>query len=120
MKKNKKFIYLFLILSLLSGCQTFEDTTIKIKNNFGIKSSEDIIKKKNSIEITVSCGEDNDFEKYINEGWTIKKEYSEEKICSWKAVAATKNCNIEKDKGCKIIKPDKIGEEKIYLLEKQN
>jgi hypothetical protein len=25
---------------------------------------------------------------------------------------------MEKDKGCKIKKPDKIGEEKIYLLEK--
>jgi len=25
---------------------------------------------------------------------------------------------MEKDKGCKITKPDKIGEEKIYLLEK--
>ena len=27
---------------------------------------------------------------------------------------------MEKDKGCKITKPDKIGEEKIYLLEKLN
>ena len=26
---------------------------------------------------------------------------------------------MEKDKGCKITKPDKIGEEKIYLLEKE-
>jgi len=26
---------------------------------------------------------------------------------------------MEKDKGCKITKPDKIGEEKIYILEKQ-
>jgi len=25
---------------------------------------------------------------------------------------------MEKDKGCKITKPDRIGEEKIYLLEK--
>jgi len=25
---------------------------------------------------------------------------------------------MEKDKGCKITKPDKIGEEKTYLLEK--
>jgi len=25
---------------------------------------------------------------------------------------------MEKDKGCKITKPDMIGEEKIYLLEK--
>ena len=26
---------------------------------------------------------------------------------------------MEKDKGCKITTPDKIGEEKVYLLEKQ-
>ena len=40
------------------------------------------------------------------------------KICTWKSVPATKDCDMEKDKGCKITKPDKIGEEKIYLLEK--
>ena len=103
MKKFKKFSSLFMILILLSSCKELDkkETTIK-----------------NSIEITVSCGEDSDLEKYINEGWKIVKEYSEEKICSWKSVAATNNCNIEKDKGCRIIKPDKIGEEKIYLLKK--
>ena len=37
------------------------------------KSTEEI----NSIEITVSCNEENDLEKYINEGWKIAKEYSE-------------------------------------------
>jgi len=46
------------------------------------------------------------------------KEDSQEKICTWKSVPATKDCNMEKDKGCKITMPDKIGEEKIYLLEK--
>ena len=35
-----------------------------------------------------------------------------------KSVPATKDCDMEKDKGCKLTKPDKIGEEKIYLLEK--
>ena len=118
MKIYKKFIYLFLIISFISGCKTLENTTTRIKNNLGIESSKQKTKTKNTVEIIVSCGEDNDLEDYINEGWNIKKEYSEEKICSWKAVAATKNCNIDKDKGCKIIKPDIIGEEKIYLLEK--
>jgi hypothetical protein len=74
--------------------------------------------KDNSIEIIVSCGEDSNLEKYINDGWNIKKEYSEEKICSWKTVAASKDCDLEKDKGCKIVQPDKIGEERFYLLEK--
>ena len=99
----KKFIYLLIISLFLSGCKVIENKPAEIKN---------------SIEITVSCGEQNDLEKYLNEGWKISKEYSEEKICSWKTVAASKNCNLEKDKGCKIIKPDKIGEEKVYLLEK--
>ena len=87
-----------------------------------LSSCKEIEKKsteaKNSIEITVSCGENNNLEQYLNEGWKIKREFSEEKICSWKSVAASKDCDIEKDKGCKIIKPDKIGEEKVYFLEK--
>ena len=72
-----------------------------------------------SIEIIVSCGEDNNLEEYINDGWNIKQEYSEEKVCSWKTVAASKDCDLEKDKGCKIVQPDIIGEERIYLLEKK-
>ena len=37
-----------------------------------------------------------------------------------KFVLGNRSCHkvMEKDKGCKITKPDKIGEEKIYLLEK--
>ena len=103
MTEFKKITYIFLIFILISGCK-------KPQNN--------IIKEENSIEVIVSCGEDSNLEKYINDGWNIKKEYSEEKICSWKTIAASKDCDLEKDKGCKIIKPDKIGEEKIYLLEK--
>ena len=99
----KKFIYLVIFPILLSSCKAIEK-----------KSTE----TKTSIEITVSCGEENNLEQYINEGWKITKEYSEEKICSWKSVAASKGCDMEKDKGCKIIKPDEIGEEKVYLLEK--
>tara|TARA_B100000579_G_scaffold118082_1_gene94927 strand:- start:424 stop:780 length:357 start_codon:yes stop_codon:yes gene_type:complete len=118
MKKYKKFFYLFIIVFLISGCKTLEKKTIEIKNSFGIQSSDEIIKNEENIEITVSCEEDSNLKKYINEGWTIKKEYSEEKVCSWKTVAASKNCNLEKDKGCKLVIPDKIGEEKIYLLEK--
>lgn len=117
MKKNKNLVYLFSILILLSGCKTIGEKTNEIKKNLGIKSTNSI-ETKDSIEITVSCGEDSQLKEYINEGWSIVKEHTEEKICSWKSVAATKNCNIEKDKGCKIIQPDIIGEEKIYLLEK--
>ena len=85
----------------------------------GCKSTEKkVTEKENSIEIIVSCGEDSDLQMYIEQGWTIKQEYSEEKVCSWKTVPASKDCDLEKDKGCKIVKPDKIGKEKDYLLEK--
>ena len=103
MKIHSRLNYIFIIFLLLSGCKALEK---KVTDN------------ENSIEIIVSCGDDSKLEKYINEGWTIKQEYSEEKVCSWKTVAATKDCNLEKDKGCKIVKPDKIGEEIFYLLEK--
>ena len=103
MTKYTKFIYLFITMIFLIGCRTIDENGLEIKN---------------TIEITVSCEDDSDLKKYIDEGWRIVKEYSEEKVCSWKSVAASNNCDIEKDKGCKIIKPDKIGEEKIYLLEK--
>ena len=73
--------------------------------------------EKRRIELKFSCGDDGITE-YINDGWIILKEDSQEKICTWKSVPASKNCDMEKDKGCKITKPDKIGKEIIYLLEK--
>ena len=103
MKKFKNLTYIFTVFFLISGCKITE---------------KEVIDNKNSIEIIVSCGEGGDLEKYLNEGWNIKKEYSEEKVCTWKTIAASKDCDLEKDKGCKIVKPDVIGEETIYLLEK--
>ena len=82
----------------------------------GYKPKE-IFLKKERMEIKFSCGKDG-ISEYIKNGWVILKEDSQEKICTWKSFPATKDCNMEKDKGCKITKPDKIGEEKIYLLEK--
>ena len=111
-------MYVFMILFLVSGCKTLEEKATEIKKSFRIQSSKESIEKDNSIEITVSCGENSNLEKYINEGWAIKQEYSEEKVCSWKTVAASKDCDLEKDKGCKVVVPDNVGEEKFYLLEK--
>ena len=105
MKGYKNITYVFMIFFLISGCKI-------------VPPDKKTDNKDNSIEIIVSCGEDSNLEKYINDGWNIKKEYSEEKICSWKTVAASKDCDLEKDKGCKIVQPDKIGEERFYLLEK--
>ena len=113
----KQFLQIILISIFLSSCRTSinkENQRKNLEKNINeISSSE-----KKRIEIKFSCGEDG-ISEYLDDGWNILKEDSQEKICTWKSVPATKDCNMEKDKGCKITKPDKIGEEKIYLLEKQ-
>ena len=116
MKIIKKLSGIFLITIFLSSCRTSTNKDYPI-----INSEENINENNNSevkrMEIKFSCGEDG-ISKYLEDGWIILKEDSREKICTWKSVPATKNCDMEKDKGCKITKPDRIGEEKIYLLEK--
>ena len=112
----KKFLQIILIAIFLSSCMTSinkENQRKNLEKNINeISSSE-----KKRIEIKFSCGDDG-ISEYLDDGWNILKENSQEKICTWKSVPATKDCNMEKDKGCKITKPDRIGKEKIYLLEK--
>ena len=112
----KQFLKIILIAAFLSSCGTSinkENQREIFEKNINDKSSSD----KKRMEIKFSCGEDG-ISEYLDDGWNILKEDSQEKICTWKSVPATKDCNMEKDKGCRITKPDKIGEEKIYLLEK--
>ena len=116
MKRIKQFSKILLIPILLSSCKS------SINNEQPIINSEENINESNNsekkrMEIKFSCGEDG-ISEFLDNGWIILKEDSQEKICTWKSVPATKDCDMEKDKGCKITKPDKIGEEKIYLLEK--
>ena len=116
MKIIKQFLQLSLVMIFLTSCRTTNNKDFPANN-----SKVDPIEKKNSepkrIEIRFSCGDDG-ISEYLDDGWIILKEESQEKICTWKSVPATKDCDMEKDKGCKITKPDKFGEEKIYLLEK--
>ena len=112
----QKFSLLLLIALFLSSCKTSinkETPTINSEENI----NEDSNFEKQRMEVKFSCGEDG-ISEYIDDGWIILKEDSQEKICTWKSIPATKDCDMEKDKGCKITTPDKIGEEKIYLLEK--
>ena len=112
----KKFTQIILITIFLSSCRTSinkESQRKDLEKNINEVSSSE----KKRMEIKFSCGKDG-ISEYLDNGWNILKEDSQEKICTWKSVPATKDCNMEKDKGCKITKPDKIGEEKIYLLEK--
>ena len=116
MKKIKYLSKILLIAIFLSSCKT------SINKETPLINSEDKINEVNNsekkrMEIKFSCGEDG-ISEYLDDGWTILKEDYQEKICTWKSVPATKDCDMEKDKGCKITKPDKIGEEKIYLLER--
>ena len=116
MKKLIQFGKIFLVLVLLTSCRTSTNKNTPQINSDGSMNETPNIEKKR-LEIKFSCGEEG-ISKYLNDGWVILKEESQEKICTWKSVPATIDCDMEKDKGCKITMPDKIGEEKIYLLEK--
>ena len=116
MERIKNFSQIIFISILLSSCSS------SIKQEYPIINSEKNINENNKpekkrMEIKFSCGEDG-ISKYLEDGWVILKEDSQEKICTWISIPATKDCDMEKDKGCKITKPDKIGVEKIYLIEK--
>ena len=116
MKRIKRFSQILLITLVLSSCKT------SMEKEYPIINSEENINQNNNSEkkrmvIKFSCGEDG-ISEYLEDGWIILKEDSQEKICTWQSIPASKDCDMEKDKGCKITKPDKIGEEKIYLLEK--
>ena len=116
MKKIKYFSKILLIAIFLSSCKTsINKETPLINTDDKINENTNLEKKR--MEIKFSCGEDG-ISEYLDNGWTILKEDYREKICTWKSIPATKDCDMEKDKGCKITTPDKIGEEKIYLLEK--
>jgi len=110
----KKIIPILFALTLINSCKTITN-----EKNLIEESQEDIKvdlkSKENQLEISFSCGED-EIKNYLADGWIIVEEYSKEKICTWKSFPATKGCDMERDKGCKITMPDKIGQEKIYLL----
>ena len=116
MKNIKQISEILLILIFLTSCRTSINKDAP-KINSEVNINDEISSEKKRMEIKFSCGDDG-ISKYLKDGWIIIKEDSQEKICTWKSIPATKDCDMEKDKGCKITKPDKIGEEKIYLIEK--
>ena len=116
MKRIKYFSQILLIVIFLSSCKTSTNKDTPIVNP-DENTNENPNSKKKRMEIKFSCGDDG-ISEYLDNGWIIIKEENQEKICTWKSIPATKNCDMEKDKGCKITTPDKIGEERIYLLEK--
>ena len=117
MKRIKKSAKIFFVLIFLTSCKSSINKDFPTKNTEG-NIKENINSEKKKIEVNFSCGKDG-ISEYLDDGWIILKEDTKEKICSWKSVPLTKDCDMEKDKGCKLTKPDKIGVEKTYLLEKQ-
>ena len=117
MKRVKNFSQILLISIFLISCKTSINKEYPIKN-LEEKINDKPNSEKKRMQVKYSCGEDG-ISEYLEDGWIILKEDFQEKICTWKSVPATRDCDMEKDKGCKITMPDKIGEEKIYLLEKK-
>ena len=116
MNPIKQISQIFLALICLTSCKASVNNDVPLINSEG-NINEIGNPEKKKMEIKFSCGDDG-ISEYLDKGWIILKEDSQEKICTWKSVPATKDCDMEKDKGCKITQPDQIGEEKIYLLEK--
>ena len=116
-KNPLKVLNIFFVLIFLSSCNIGANLKgFKIKN-LQFNNSENNKESKEKLEIKISC-DDVSIEDYLKKGWKISQEIIKEKICSWKSIPANDTCNIEKDKGCKIISPDKLGKEIIYFLEK--
>ena len=111
MNRFKIILKLLITLSLLTSCKLPE----------GLEENNNLINSNNTEtkEIKISCDEES-IEEYLKDGWIVIKEYSEEKVCTWKTEKANNKCDIDRDKGCRITKPDIIGETTIYLLEKVN
>ena len=83
-----------------------------INKEYPIINSEENINKKASsekikMEIKFSCRQDN-ISEFLDDVWINLKESPQEKISTWKYVSATNDCNLEKDKVCKITKPIKL------------
>ena len=113
----KKVYQIFLIAIFLTSCSKSINKEYPSKN-MEKNIEENPNQEKKRMEIKFSCGKDG-ISEYLNDGWIIIKEESQEKICTWKSFPATNDCDMDKDKGCKITKPDKIGNEKTYILEKE-
>ena len=53
--------------------------------------------------------------KYLNDGWIIMKEYSEEKVCTWNSFPATKGCNMVRDNWCEKQNPKRSEKKNLFF-----
>ncbi len=118
---RKSNLSLIVTLSiLLIGCPAKNHIQNKLKGNSdkneSIKNHSKLIE---STEISISCNKET-IEDYLDKGWKVISSTTEEVPCSWKTIKATKRCNLERDKGCKITVPDLMGEKTTYILERES
>ena len=102
------------LVVLAGGCSISDILDNKESDQQEVNASVNI---KETIQVSISCNKDT-IQDYLDKGWQIKDSSTSEVACSWKTKKASKNCNIESDKGCKITIPDLIGEEIRYVLER--
>ena len=96
MKNLIKLTQLFLILIFLTSCKSTANKKELLKDSVDEKNQQINI-SKSKMEVRYSCGEVG-ISDFLNDGWIITEEYSEEKICTWKSFPATKDCDMERDK----------------------
>ncbi|ABX08764.1 hypothetical protein [Prochlorococcus marinus] len=110
-----RIVTLIPIALLLGGCP------IKDRLNFKSDPTEEIqseVKLKETLEVSISCNRET-IQKYLDEGWEIVDSSTSEVACSWKTKKANDDCDITLDKGCRITVPDILGEEILYILERE-
>ncbi len=113
MKIIKQFPLIILIAIFLISCRTPTNKDYPI-NNLGKNIDENPNPEKKRMEIKFSCGEDG-IKEYLDNGWNILKEDSQEKICTWKSVPATKEQLVDL-----IFKKLKTYENKKIFLERES
>ncbi len=117
MSKDKvNAILLIGFVSLITSCKYIEkfDAIIKSKEQPVIEKK---ITKKRTISLACGVGTIKDYE---SKGWKVVNTEEREVPCTWKTEKASSKCNIDKDKGCRITVPDKMGKEYIYTIEKDS
>ena len=115
-----KLFYFFLITIFITSCsiKNHDKNIYEQKNNNKIINTPKVEEgRPDFISIRAACGS-NEIDKYLEKGWTILSKEQKDIVCTWKSIPQNKTCNIEKDKGCKITVPNKIGKETIYNLVK--
>ena len=68
--------------------------------------------------ISISCNKE-EIKNYTDKGWIVTRKEEDVVPCTWKTKKAKKGCNLDKDKGCRITIPDKMGPKIIYYMERE-